>query len=370
MQKMKCNYRGLVDLFGRHLYPEPDLCIRELLQNAHDAILLRRVSKPAHAGRIHVTIRPENGTLTVSDDGEGLSPAMIDEYLSTVGSSGTAAIKTVLTRLGNTDVATVGRFGIGFLSAFTAGERVDVFTRHMESGEAWRWTSRGEGEYTLLPTLEMPHTGTRVMVTLNAGSSQLLDETFVERAIRTHADYLPIPIFLNGRGPVNAMRFPWEATAALSSAQRNERLADFVERRYREFPLLIIPVDLPKLQTHGCLFIADPRAREIPPDSQVDLYQDRMFLRSRVSDLLPEWAWLRGIVNTRALQPNAARDDAHRNETWHALRQALGETVADTIRRESQEYPVFRQDCADAIHSGSTQFKNIFQRLRSLPFVC
>ncbi len=336
MQKMKCNFRGLMDLFGYHLYPEPDLFIRELIQNAHDAILLRRVIEPAHAGRIHVSIHPENSTLAVSDDGEGMSYEMIDEYLSTVGSSGTFAMKTVLARIGNTDVATIGRFGIGFLSAFTVSERVSVFTRHIESGEAWRWTSCGDGEYTLLPTSEMPHTGTRIILTLKPHCAEMLDEMMVERAIRKYADYLPVPVFLNGRGPVNAMRFPWESTAAHPPASCNERFVEFIERRYRETPLQIIPVDLPKIQTHGFLFTADSHTPEIPPASQVDLYQDRIFLRSCGSELLPEGPWLRGILNTRALQPNAARDDAHRNEAWYALRKAMGEIVAETPRFEAK----------------------------------
>ena len=340
MQKMQLNFHALATRFGRHLYPEPEIFIRELIQNAHDAIQLRSVRDPACAGRIHIALDSHRGAIVVADDGEGMSHTMIEEYLATIGASGTNEMQTVSQRMGCAGVPTIGRFGIGLLSTFAVADRVDIFTRYMGSEEAWHWSCGADGGFTLQPAPEAGD-GTQVIVTLNAAAAHLLDETEIERVIRAYADFIPLPIFLNQRGPVNAMRFSWEPTTALSSAQCNPRLGEFIERHYREIPLLVIPVDLPKIQTQGFLFLTDKNTPEVHPESQVDLYQERMFLRTCGSELLPQWPWLRGMLNTRALQPNAARDDALRNDSWHSLRQALGDAVADAVRFESKQNPGF-----------------------------
>lgn len=338
MQKMQLNFHALATRFGRHLYPEPEIFIRELIQNAHDAIQLRRVRDPACAGRIYIALDSHRGAIVVTDDGEGMSHTIIEEYLATIGASGTNEMHTVSQRMGCPDVPTIGRFGIGLLSTFAVADRVDIFTRYMGSEEAWHWSCGADGGFTLHPAPDAGD-GTQVIVTLNTAFSDLLDETEIDRVIRAYADYLPLPIFLNQRGPVNAMRFPWEPTTALSASLRNPGLGEFIERHYWESPLLVIPVDLPRIQTRGFLFLADPNTPEVLPESQIDLYQERMFLRTCGSELLPQWPWLRGMLNTRALQPNAARDDALWNEAWHALRQALSEIVGDAIHSGAEMPP-------------------------------
>jgi len=340
MPKMKSNFRGLVTLLAKNLYPEPDVFVRELIQNAHDSIQLRRVQNPDHAGQIHVSLEAGNRTITFSDDGTGMNQFVIEEFLSTIGASGTGTMTADLKREAQLDVATIGQFGIGLLSAFVVAERVDVYTRHFQTDEAWHWVNLGDDEYSLNPTTEMPQTGSQVIVTVKPEYVEFLREEAVEAVIRKYADLLPVPIFLNGRGPVNAVRPPWEVAASLPPVEREKHLTAFLNRRYPDFPLLIIPVNLPQLQTQGVLYITDQPIPGLNTSGLVDLYQNRMCLRPRDTELLPDWArFVRGIIDTRCLQPTAARDNVHRNADYYALRRALGELILQAILDCSNNSP-------------------------------
>ena len=342
MPKMKSNFRGLVTLLAKNLYPEPDVFVRELIQNAHDSIQLRRVQTRDHTGRIHVTIEPSSRCITFSDDGLGMNRYVIEEFLSTIGSSGTGTMTTGLKQGAQIDVATIGQFGIGLLSAFVVAERVDVYTRHVESGETWHWVNTGDDEYSLSPTTEMSDFGTQVIVTVKPEYNEFLQEETIESTIRKYADLLGVPIFLNGRGPINAVRPPWEMAAALPPSERENYITTFLSHRYPDLPLLIIPVNLPQLQTQGILYITDQHIPGINTSGFVDLYQNRMCLRPRDVDLLPDWArFVRGLVDSRILQPTAARDNVRRNEDYCALRHALGELIIEAIIQASKKRPEF-----------------------------
>jgi molecular chaperone HtpG len=228
------------------------------------------------------------------------------------------------------------------LSAFVVAERVDVYTRHFQTDEAWHWVNLGDDEYTLDPTTEMPHTGTQVVVTVKPEYAEFLKEENVEAIIRKYADLLAVPIFLNERGPINAVRPPWEAAATLPSSEREKYLSDFLNKRYPDSPLLVILVSLPHLQTEGVLYITDQHIPGINTSGFVDIYQNRMCVRPRDAELLPDWAkFVRGLVDTRSLQPTAARDNVHRNGAYRALKSALGDLVIEAIIHCSQENPAY-----------------------------
>jgi molecular chaperone HtpG len=342
MPKMKSNFRGLVTLLAKNLYPEPDVFVRELIQNAHDGIQLRRSQVPDYSGRIHVTLERSSRSITFSDDGLGMTQHVIEEFLSTIGASGTGTMTAQLKQGAHCDVATIGQFGIGLLSAFVVAERVDVYTRHFQTDEAWHWVNLGDDEYTLDPTTEMPHTGTQVVVTVKPEYAEFLKEENVEAIIRKYADLLAVPIFLNERGPINAVRPPWEAAATLPSSEREKYLSDFLNKRYPDSPLLVILVSLPHLQTEGVLYITDQHIPGINTSGFVDIYQNRMCVRPRDAELLPDWAkFVRGLVDTRSLQPTAARDNVHRNGAYRALKSALGDLVIEAIIHCSQENPAY-----------------------------
>ncbi len=209
MPKLRTSFQGLVRLLAQSLYPEPDVFVRERLQNAHDSIQLRRVHELEPAGEIRIDVDESSRTLNFSDNGTGMDRRDIEEFLSVIGSTGTGSRARELAAR-DVAVATIGQFGIGLLSAFVVAERIEVQTRKPMAMQAWRWVNHGGEDYELdaLPANTQPP-GTQVMVTMAPDRTAFLDGRLLRQIVRSYADFLPFPILLNSFGPINAVNAPW-----------------------------------------------------------------------------------------------------------------------------------------------------------------
>ena len=347
MPKMRTSFQGLVRLLAQSLYPEPDVFIRELLQNAHDSIQLRRIHDPEPPGEIRIDVDDRAHTLSFSDNGTGMDRRDIEEFLSVIGSTGTGNRARELAAR-DVAVATIGQFGIGLLSAFVVAERIEVQTRKPMATQAWRWVNQGGEDYELdaLPANTQPP-GTRVMITLAANQTAFLDGRLIHRIVRRYADFLPFPILLNGFGPINAVNAPWHEPDWRDPGERERSLSAFLSQRYADPPLLTIPIDLAQPCTLGGLFIPARYTPGGPAGGAVDLFQARMCIRANDTELLPEWArFVRGVLDCPDLQPTAARDNVMRDAIYHALREALGASiVAALLDLATRDQPRFQQLC-------------------------
>ena len=347
MPKMRTSFQGLVRLLANSLYPEPDVFIRELLQNAHDSIQLRRVDRPEPAGEIDIAVDERNRALIFTDNGVGMDRRDIEDFLSVIGSTGTGRRARELAARA-VAVATIGQFGIGLLSAFVVAEQIEVKTRKAGASQSWRWVNQGGEDYQLeaLPAAAQPP-GTQVTVTLAVNQTAFLDRRLIRQTVRRYADFLPFPIRLNGLGPINAVNAPWRQSDWNDPATRETSLMTFLGQRYADSPLLVIPVELTQPSAQGGLFVAARYAPGAQTGGTLDLFQARMCIRSNDRELLPEWArFVRGVVDCPELQPTAARDNVLRDATYHALRQALGEViVAALLDLATRDRPRFLQLC-------------------------
>jgi HSP90 family molecular chaperone len=203
---------GLIQLLAQNLYAEPEVFLREMIQNAHDSIKRRgelarerREQEPPPA-RIQVVIDPAAAEIHIHANGSGLTEEEIDGYLSTIGRSGTDELRQRLTEAdrGRT-VELIGQFGIGLLSAFIVADRVTVVTK-AAGHEALRWESCGGSNYTVRPG-HREQVGTTVTLHVTPDHSRYLDRERLESIIRTYADFIGMPVYVNGDAePVNA---PW-----------------------------------------------------------------------------------------------------------------------------------------------------------------
>ncbi len=347
MPKMRASFQGLVRVLAKSLYPEPDVFVRELLQNAHDSIQFRRLDEPGLTGEIRIDVDEGARTLSFSDNGAGMDQREIEDFLSVIGSTGTGNRARELAAR-DVAVATIGQFGIGLLSAFVVAERIEVHTRKPGAAQTWRWTNHGGEDYDLvaLPANAQPP-GTRVAVALAPNQTAFLDGRRIRQIVRRYADLLPFPILLNGFGPINAVNAPWHEPDWRHPDERDRLLAAFLSQRYGDPLLLVIPLDLPHPRTLGGLYIAARYAPGSRDGGAVDLFQGRMCIRSSDVELLPEWArFVRGVVDCPELQPTAARDNVQRDNVYYALRERLGEAIiAALLDLASGDRPRFLRLC-------------------------
>jgi molecular chaperone HtpG len=342
---------GLIKMLAKHLYADPDVFLREMLQNAHDSIVGRseREGEAAPGGRIQIDLSRTDRTISITDNGSGLTRLEIIDYLATIGRSGTNELRLDLEGRGRT-VELIGQFGIGLLSAFVVASRVDVVTRSA-SDKGFRWRSDGGKEY-FLEESSRDAIGTTVTLYLREEYAHYLDEGLIRRIVRRYADFIGIPIHLSGdEHPCNAIVAPWHRSHSSEMERKLKNLEFWTMRFLSEQPLHIFEVDeafewiesgppgtARHGRVHGVLAITDLHIPGVNARGTVDLYIQRMFINAGNRDILPGWAkFIQGVVECNELAPNAARDNVVRNEVLSAVQAVLAKRITDELTGLSRD---------------------------------
>jgi molecular chaperone HtpG len=339
MPEMQFDFDGLIQLLAGHLYSEKKVFIRELVQNAHDAIHRRAHADPGFSangsGRIDIisSLAEDPGHIIFRDNGTGMSKKDLEDYLSSIGTSGTR-----LAQVNDHLPDVIGQFGIGFLSGFVVASRIEVRTRHFtepDPQKGWLWKNEGKKEYSL-EACEVGNPGTEIRVFLGDVTDRgLIQNDAIRDVIRIYADMLKVPIHLNhSEAPVNTRIMPWEREYS-SERERDLEYHIFLERTVPDSVLEVIPVHIDEvtdegkpLRASGLLYVT--RTRRIAGDTPrtIRLFQKRMFVCENTPEIFPRWAvFINGILNTPDLRPNAARDNFVRDDSYGFLREKLGAAV-------------------------------------------
>lgn len=339
-RKFDLHLPGLLKVLAEHLYTSKKVGVRELIQNAHDSCTRRRIERGErhYAPRITVGLDASRRLVTISDNGMGLTEEEIVHYLSTIGRGYTRELRERLAFSSPEEAASlIGQFGLGFLSAFLLANEVTVHTRSVTGGPALRWHSCGDEHYDLGPG-ERDEPGTTVELKVKPSANFILSENALAQAVCTYADFLPVPIHLEGGPhPLNLGAPPWE------DERPGPAIRDFIKRAFGgPGPLWVLP-----LRDHavsvgrgsitvplaGFVFVPPGSVASVREYGDLRVYIRRMFICERERDLLPPWArFVRGVIECPLLQPTASREGLHQDENFDLVRQAIEEQLGQGLR--------------------------------------
>lgn len=343
--RFQVDLAGMVDLLSRHLYSGPQVFLRELIQNAVDAVTARQELDPGAEVTIRLsTDTDENGrpTLDITDTGVGLTAGEAAELLATIGRS---SKRDPMLGLGKSEF--IGQFGIGLLSAFMVADSIEVRSRSARSeAPAIRWVGWADGTFEVSedPDSDAP-VGTSVRVTARRDAEHWLANDTVLSLAEEYGSLLPFDVAVRvpvaGSAPmwrrITQPELPWQSSYS-TSTERDRALAEYCERTFGFTPLAHIDLDLPVAGLSGIAFVL-PQA-VTPGSGQHRVYAKRMLLGTRVGNVLPEWAFFtRAVLDTSTLSPTASREQIHDDEALLGVRDALGEQIkkwaVDTLSEPS-----------------------------------
>ncbi len=338
----KVDVVGVIEIMGTSLYSRADTPIRELIQNAHDAVVRRRHRDLTYQGRIDIEQDAVNHQLRFHDDGIGLTPAEAEKYLSTLGIGITGLLKknevsTTDAGSGEDTTGLIGQFGIGLFSAFMLADQLTVESRHIDADEAIRWQA-GAGTDIELSSCERTHPGTTVTLTLKPQYHSLAENAeLVERAIKEFADFVRIPIFLNRHSArVNVINAVW-----FDPSPEREALEMELESYFGETPLDIIPLRLEKpAALAGALYVTPERTPGFSGDAVVTVTLRRMVISRHIQNLIPAWApFLRGVLELPDCPPTASREDLVRDERFTRIKKVLEQKLFEHFEQLADKDP-------------------------------
>lgn len=333
---------GVIDIMGGSLYSRPDTPIRELIQNAHDAIMRRRRTELDFRGRIDVRQNPAEGTISFSDDGIGLTPEDAEKYLGTVGSGITGLIKRSQpvpdSAGGSGDRGDlIGQFGVGLFSAFMLADRLIVESRHDNAESGIRWEAGAGTEIELSPS-ERSTPGTTVTLILKQEFRFLSQQgETVAKAIREYADFLPVPIYLNDNPKrVNVIHAAW-----FEPSQDRESTELALQTYFDEAPLDVIPIRIERpVSIAGALYVSPQRVPGFSNRSTVMVTVRRMVISRTIQNLIPQWAtFLRGCLELHDCLPTASREDLVRDDHFERVKVALEELIFEHFETLVEQDP-------------------------------
>ncbi|MFG2884485.1 HSP90 family protein [Streptomyces sp. NPDC048297] len=316
--------RGLVDLLSHHLYSSPKVYLRELLQNAVDAVTARRAEEPGAPARVRLYADGGEGALRVEDSGVGLTESDVHSLLATIGRSSKRAEGLQEAR---SDF--LGQFGIGLLACFVVAERIRVVSRSARTPGAppVEWTARDDGSYTVrtLPDSARPEPGTIVHLTARPGAAEWLSPERVRTLAREFGSLLPYDVRV-GEEPVAELPAPWDRPYPSPSGRR-VALARHCHDLFGFTPLDSIDLAVPLAGIRGVAYVL-PAAVSPAQRASHRVHLKGMLLTERAEQLLPDWAFfVRCVLDTDSLRPTASREALYEDETLAAVREALGERI-------------------------------------------
>jgi molecular chaperone HtpG len=382
--------RQLLRLMIHSLYSHREIFLRELISNASDAndkLRFLALAEPQLLAddaelAIWIDFDPAAGTLSIRDNGVGMSREEAITHLGTIAKSGTAEFFQKLTGDQQQDAQLIGQFGVGFYSAFIVADRVEVFSRRAgaPASEGVHWESSADGEYTV-ETIEQAARGTRVVLHLKEDAKEFADGFRLRSLVRRYSDHIAFPVRLPKEGATLEYENVNQAQALWSRPR-----AEITDEEYRDFyrhiahdgtdPLIWGHHRVEGKREYTSLLYVPARA---PFDlwhrdaaRGLKLYVRRVFIMDNAEQFLPLYLrFIKGVVDSSDLPLNISRELLQQDREVEAMRAALTRRALDLLAKlateEPEKYQTFWREFGRAFKEGLGE--DVGNRERLLPLL-
>ncbi len=388
--EFKAEVSQVLDLVIRSLYSNKEIFLRELVSNASDAAEKLRFESLTDEGlledapelRIRIAVDKDAGTLTVSDNGIGMSRQEVTETIGSIASSGTRRFLESLTGDQSKDSALIGQFGVGFYSVFIVADKVTLISRRAGLGaeHGVRWESDGRGTYTL-ETVEKPGRGTDVILHLKDEEKEYLEPWRLRGIIAKFSDHIAMPVEMLKEDLGGEEGKDKEADAAPEYEQVNKGTAlwmrnksDISEDEYKDFyqhiahdfeePLAWAHNRVEGTNEYSALLYVPKRAPwdlwDRDQKHGVKLYVRRVFIMDEADKLMPHYLrFVKGVVDSDDLPLNVSRELLQHNRKIDTIRQANTKRVLGLLetmaKDEAEKYQEFWKEFGRVIKEGPAE---------------
>ena len=377
--------KQLLHLMIHSLYSNKEIFLRELISNASDAADKLRFEALSNDGlyesdsdlAIRIAFDKDAKTVTISDNGIGMTRDEVVEHLGTIAKSGTAAFMKDLSGDQQKDSQLIGQFGVGFYSAFIVADKVDVFTRRAgdDASEGVHWSCDGEAEYSV-ETVDRAKRGTEIVLHLKADESDFADGWRLRTIIKKYSDHISLPVIMQKENPGEDAKAkePEDEVVNTATALWTRPRAEVKDDEYQEF-YKHISHDFAdaltwshnkvegKLDYTSLLFIPasapyDMYNRDVARG--VKLYVQRTFIMDEAEQFLPTYLrFIKGVVDSNDLSLNVSREILQKDPNIDAMRSALTKRVLDMLskmaKKNPEEYAKFWSAFGEVLKEGPAE---------------
>ena len=396
--------KHLLHLMIHSLYSNKEIFLRELISNASDAADKLRFEALSNDGlyegdselKIRLEFDKEKRTITIRDNGIGMTRAEVQEHIGTIAKSGTRQFFEALTGEQAKDSELIGQFGVGFYSAFIVADKVTLITRKAgaDKSEGTRWESAGEGDYTI-ETVEKAKRGTEIVLHLKEAESEFLDGYRIRSIVRKFSDHISLPIVMDKEimpamdeeegeeaKPVAQIE---EETINSASALWTKARQDISEEDYNQFykhvghdfqdPLTYVHSKVEGTNEYTLLLYVPSRAPfdlwDRDAKHGVKLYIRKVFITDDAEQLMPRYLrFIRGIIDANSLPLNVSREILQQSKQISAIKSGAVKKVLGMLeglaKNEPEKYEKFWSQFGAVIKEGPIEDHSNKERVAKL----
>ena len=364
----KAETKELLNLMIHSIYTNKEIFLRELISNANDAIDKLKFQsltnndllKGDDKFKIEITVDKDNRTLTIKDNGIGMTYDEVDENIGTIAKSGSKVFKEQLEAAKKADIDIIGQFGVGFYSAFIVADKVTLETRSPYSENGVRWVSSGDGNYEI-EEISKENRGTEITLHLKDGEeySEFLEEWKIKDLVKKYSNYIRYEIYFKDE-VINSTKPIWKRD---KKELKDEDYNEFYKATFHDWndPLFHINLKVQgNIEYNALLFIP----KKLPFDYYtknfkrgLQLYTKNVFIMEKCEDLIPEYFnFISGLVDCDSLSLNISREILQQNSELQAISKNLEKKIISelekVLKNDREKYIEFWKEFGRCIKGG------------------
>lgn len=353
---------NIFPIIKKSLYSDHEIFLRELVSNAVDAI--QKVKMVSRAGEyngdigepeIQIAIDKDNKTLSITDNGIGMTADEVKKYINQVAFS--SAEEFIQKYEGKADQPIIGHFGLGFYSSFMVAQKVEIDTlSYKEGSQPVHWSCDGSPQFTLEESTRTKR-GTTITLTLQEEEQEYLEAARIKQLVKTYCDFLPVPIKLDGE-VLNKQKAPWRESP---SSLTKEDYLEFYRYLYpfQDEPLLWVHLntDYPFI-LNGILYFPKLKPDVDVTQGQIKLFSNQVFVSDHCEEIIPKFLLpMRGVIDSTDIPLNVSRSALQTDRTVRKIADYISRKVGDRLkelyRNNHEEYIQVWQDVATFVKFGA-----------------
>lgn len=380
----------LFPIIKKWLYSDKDIFLREIVSNGCDAVTklkrldsLGQISLPEQDYRIDVVLDKTAGTLTVSDNGIGMTAEELEKYICNIALSGAVEFiqKYENDESGKPQEGIIGHFGLGFYSSFMVSDTVTVESKSYTGAPAVKWVCNSDGEYETFPS-EREERGTSVIMKITEDEKELLDGFKIKEILDKYCSFMPVPVFFydaeNDDKEGDDKKEPEQIndTKPLWMKQPSECTEDdykaFYKKVFKDYrdPLFWVHINAEyPLNFKGIIYFPKLNSEYEPLEGQIKLYYNQVFVADNIKEVIPDYLlMLRGVLDCPELPLNVSRSYLQNNGYVTKIAAHIVKKVADKLNgmfnTDREKYEKLYNDIKIFVEYGCIRDKKFFDRVK------
>ncbi len=379
--KIKISSENMMPIIKKWLYSDKDIFLREIVANGVDAVTKHKklaemgeAVKEDNGYKIVVTVDEKAKTLTVEDNGIGMTADEVEKYITQIAFSGAEDFLQKYEKASGDGI--IGHFGLGFYSAYMVSENVEIYTKSYKDEPAVKWESDGNSTYTISET-DKTERGTKIVMHIAEGEEDFLKEYTIRQLLTKYCSFMPVDIYLNPKNdekdkPVNNtaplyLKDPKECT--------DEEYKNFYRDTFMDYnePLFWIHLNMEyPFRLKGILYFPQVKKQQVQLEKgQVKLYCNQVFIADNIKEVIPEFLMLlNGVIDCPDIPLNVSRSFLQNDKQVQKISKHITKKVADKLtslfNNDRKRYEDCWKDIATFIKFGCIKENEFYEKVEKI----